>query len=272
MIKRYTLSSIRNACLKTLDAGTGCFPTSRIQKGLVLELEDRDLSEEGVGFGMPVLKLGLQPVFPGSWRTSTREYNGLCLIEADFEMNLRARMLRRGKIINNGLFCLAWENLSRIHREYPQFRKWISISSQALKKKFDLREEFSEEHALGYVRASYLISDSRIDVELKFPKVGGCTELIVLNEQGANWFDTYQDSDGLILKGERIGSWNRIKATYASFIAPVNGIVFTLKRVEGARMFRGRELVTGSLAWSGLAYTLPPLTEKFAYSIELSRI
>ena len=139
------------------------------------------------------------------------------------------------------------------------------------KKKLDLREAFFEEHSLGCVRASYLISNSRIDVELRFPKVDGCTELIVLNEQGANWFDIYQDSDGLILKGDRIGSWNRIKATYASFRDQEDGLAFTLKRVEGARMFRGRELVTGSLAWSGLAYVLPPLTEKFAYSIELSR-
>ena len=117
------------------------------------------------------LRLGLQPVFPGSWRTSTREYNGLCLIKADFEMNLRARMPRRGKIINNGLFCLAWENLSRIHREYPQFRKWISISSQSPEEEIGSEGGvFSEEHTLGYVRASYLISDSRIDVELKFPE------------------------------------------------------------------------------------------------------
>ena len=51
MIERYPLLSIHDAYLKTLDAGTGRFPTSRIQKGLVLGLGNRDLSEEGVGFG-----------------------------------------------------------------------------------------------------------------------------------------------------------------------------------------------------------------------------
>ena len=271
MVQRYPLLAFHDTYLKTLDAGTGCFPASRIQKGLVLELGDRDLSEEGVGFGLPVLKLGLQPVFPGSWRMSAKKHNGLFLIRADFEMNLRARMVQRGKIINNGLFCLAWENFSKIHREYPQFRKWISISSRTLKKKLDLKEAFSEEATLGFVRASYLIRDSRIDVELRFPKVSGCTELIVLNEQGANWFDTYQDSDGLILKGDGIGSWNQIEANYASFVDLLDGLVFTLRRLEGSRMFRGRELETDGLAWSGLAYVLPPWTEKFAYSIELGR-
>jgi hypothetical protein len=270
MIQRCPLLAFHDTYLKTLDAGTGRFPASRIQKGLVLELGDRDLSEEGVGFGLPVFKLGLQPVFPGSWRMSAKEENGLCSIKADFEMNLRARMARSGKIINNGLFSLAWENFSKIHREYPQLRRWISISSRTLKEKLDLKEAFSEEPNLGFIRAFYLIRDSRIDVELWFPRVGGCTELIVLNEQGANWFDAYQDSDGLVLKGEKIGSWNQIEADYASFIDPADGLMFTLKKVEGATMFRGRELVNGSLAWSGLAYVLPPWTEKFAYSIELS--
>jgi len=272
MVERYPIPTIHGAYLKTLDAGTGCIPSSRIQKGLVLGLGDRDLSEEGVGFGLPVLKVGLQPVFPGSCKTSIQEYNGLCMIKADFEMNLRAKMTRRGKIIDNGLFNLAWGTFCRIHREYPQFRSKMSVISRALKKKLDMDEIFSEIPSLGFVRASYLICDSRIEVELMFPGVDSCTELIVLNEQGANWFDTYRDSNGLILKGERIGSWDQIKANHATFLDPSDGLLFTLKRVDGARMFRGRELATGRLAWSGLAYVMPPGTEKFSYSIELGKI
>ncbi len=38
-------------------------------------------------------------------------------------MNLEARMARSGKIITSSLFYLAWENLSRIHREYPLTQK-----------------------------------------------------------------------------------------------------------------------------------------------------
>lgn len=185
-------------------------------------------------------------------------------------MSLRARMVRKGRIIDNGLFCLVWENLCRIHRAHPQLRKCMSISSRALKKRLELEEDFLQGPTLGLVRASYLIGDSGIDVELKFPRVDGCSELIVLNEQGANWFDTYCDSDGLVLKGHGIGSWNRCVAEHASFVDPSDGLAFTLKRVEGAMMFRGRELETDTLSWSGLAYVLPPDTEKFAYSIELS--
>jgi hypothetical protein len=41
------------------------YPTGRIQKGWVLICDDQDLSEEAVGFGVPILKRGLQTIFPG---------------------------------------------------------------------------------------------------------------------------------------------------------------------------------------------------------------
>ena len=47
-------------------AGGPAYPTRRLQRGLVLFDDGRDLSEEGVGFGVPVLKRGLQTVFPGA--------------------------------------------------------------------------------------------------------------------------------------------------------------------------------------------------------------
>jgi len=273
-MQRYSIHNFKDAYLMAVEAGTGSFPASRIQKGLVLGLGNRDLSEEGVGFGLPVLKIGSEPLFPGSWRTSTTKHNGLFLIKADFEMNLRAEMARRGKIINNGLICQARDAFSRIHREHPRFRNWISVSSRALKKRLNIEDVFSEMPNLVLVSVSYLICDFGIDVKFRFPAVDGCTEIIILNEQGANCFNTYKDSDGLILKREEIGSWDQIKAEEASFIDPTDGLMFSLKRVEGAgaRMFRGRELAAGCLAWSGLAYVLPPETEEFAYSIKLERI
>jgi hypothetical protein len=232
-------------------------------------LEDLDLSEEGIGFGLPVIKLGQQTVFPGSRKMSVEEINGLCSINADYEMNLTINMARKGKVINNGWFSLAWENLSQIHREYPRLRKSLSISSRILKGMMALQETFCRVPTLGFIRASYLIGGSNIDIDIRFPRIDGCTELIVLNEQGANWFDTYMDSDGLNLRGDRIGSWNRVQANCASLVNSADALAFILKKVEGAEMFRGRELAAGRLAWAGLAYVLPPDTEKFAYSIDL---
>ena len=41
------------------------YPTARLQKGMLLLDAGESLAEEGVGFGVPVLKRGARTVFPG---------------------------------------------------------------------------------------------------------------------------------------------------------------------------------------------------------------
>ena len=98
-----------------------------------------------------------------------------------------------------------------------------------------------------------------------------CTEVNIMNELGANHFDRYRDSNGLFLKGNAIGTWDEIFADEASFIDSCDNIAFTLNAKKGARMFRGRELVEGRLAWSGLAYRLPGDIINFDYDIRIGR-
>ena len=43
-------------------------------------------------------------------------------------------------------------------------------------------------------------------------------------------------------------------------------------KVKGARMFRGRELVEGRLAWSGLTYVLPEDNINFSYDIGIGTL
>lgn len=47
-------------------ARDGRYPAARLQRGLLLVCPGRDLAEEGVGFGVPVLKRGAQTVFAGA--------------------------------------------------------------------------------------------------------------------------------------------------------------------------------------------------------------
>ncbi len=194
------------------------------------------------------------------------------MIKAEYIMNLASRTAMGGSIINNRAFCMASDTLSRVHRAHPQLRRTMSNLSAVLRRALGLKDAFYEIPSPGSVSASFRIRESRIDIEIEFPLIVGCTEKIVLNEQGANWFDTYRDSDGLTLKGNEIGTWDETHANSAALLNPAGEISFTLKHIEGARMFRGREQVSDRLAWSGLAYVLPPKRERFAYSIEIGGI
>jgi hypothetical protein len=271
MLERFPVPAFQGVHFKALRARSGNFPSSRIQKGLILCWKDLDLSEEGVGFGMPVLKLGAESIFPGSWEMSVERCDGRTLVKAEYTMNLVARMSKGDNVIKNHVFCLACNLFSKIHRDQPKLRESLSNLSGILRQSMGLKDAFCEISSPGSVSAAYLIAGSKVYVFLKFPQINGCTEKIVLNELGANWFDTYTDSEGCVLKGNEIGSWDEIFADEATFLDPADELSFALKAVSGARMFRGRELVPDRLAWSGLAYVLPPQRDELAYSITIGR-
>jgi len=252
-----------------VDSCASEYPASRIQKGLVLRCGDRDLSEEGIGFGAPVLKFEEEAIFPGSWRASIEEHEDCTFVIAEYVMDLTAKTARRGRLMESRSFCSARNAFSSLHRDHPSLRRGLAFSSAACRKVFHLDDIFVEGPSVGLVRAHYAIKGCEIRVCLKFSKAKGCSEVIVMNEQGASYFDTYQDSDGLTLHGDYIGSWDETHAKEASFVNPADEIAFTLKRAEGSRMFRGRELTAKRLAWAGLAYVLPPQTNSFAYTITI---
>ena len=52
--------------------GRGSYPTARLQKGFLLVYNGEELAEEAVGFGVPVLKRGLQAIFPGGIELTAR--------------------------------------------------------------------------------------------------------------------------------------------------------------------------------------------------------
>ncbi len=253
----------------TVDPCASGYPASRIQKGLVLGCGDRDLSEEGIGFGAPVFKFGEEAIFPGSWRARIVEHDDSTSVIADYVMNLSAKTTRMGRLMKSRSFYRARNAFSLLHRDHPSLREGLTFSSSLCRKVFQLEDIFAEVPPVGLVRTIYTLKGCEIRVDLAFSKAKGCSEVVVMNEQGANYFDTYQDSDGLILQGDDIGSWDETCAEEASFVNSADKIAFTLKKAKEARMFRGRELAYKRLAWSGLAYVLPPETESFAYSITI---
>ncbi|VVB64114.1 Uncharacterised protein [uncultured archaeon] len=248
-----------------------CYPTSRIQKGLVLQCDGQDLSEEGVGFGVPVLKTGQEAVFPGScvWKA---ELKGDCAtIEAEYSMNFVRRMAVGGRRIDCRTFYRAREWLASQYSRHPKLRKGILYGAELSRMVMSMKDAFVEVPTVGSVKAVYSIMDDSVRVGLDLRGVPDGHELVVMNEQGANHFDSYKDSDELFLEKDAIGSWDEVFSDRASFIDSKNGLYFALTRVEGARMMRGRELLSDRLAWAGLAYILTPGTKRFSYTIRLGR-
>lgn len=252
----------------------GDYPASRIQKGLMLVHENRDLSEEGVGFAVPILKFGHEAIFPGNASITSDKNGDITTVNIDYDMNLVERMaVKNRKRIDSRAFYKIKEYFSRLHREYPQFRRFLVQSSNSLRRACGIETRFEKAASAGIVSVVTIVDARKgtihVDVDMSKVKKEGRTEVNIMNELGANHFDIYRDSNGLFLRGNAIGTWDEIFADGASFIDSRDNIAFTLNMVKGARMFRGRERVKGRLAWSGLAYVLPRDIINFAYDIRI---
>lgn len=263
--------------IKNPEIEQGDYPVSRIQKGLVLVHENGDLSEEGIGFGVPVLKFGHETIFPGNACVTTEKDGDTSVVKIDYDMNLVERVVvKSSKMIGSKAFYKIKECFSWLHREYPLLRGILVKSSNSLRRNCGIETRFEKVTSTGRASVVNTVNAKKgtihVSVDISNVKKEGCTEVNIMNEQGANHFDGYRDSNGLFLKGNAIGTWDEVFANEASLIDSRNKIAFTLKQVKEARMFRGRELVEGRLAWSGLAYVLPRDIINFAYDIRIGRL
>ena len=273
-----TIPMLGDLALRITDQSTGGegFPTRRLQKGLVLLLEGRDLAEEGVGFGVPILKRGIQTIFPGGMDLTWRRQGAVWEVTAVFDMSLVERLAGPGgESLKTRSLYAAKNSLAALHRRLPPLRRSLTATSIALRRTFGWVTTFEEAAFRAAVKVTYIIHDEegRIDiaVDLTDLPTDGITEAVVMNEQGARHFDRYRDSDGTALRGEAIGTWDEVTAAEAGFASTADRVTFSLGQAQGARLSRGRELIGSRVAWSGFGYSLPPTLKEFGYTVRIER-
>lgn len=249
---------------------TGNYPTRRLQRGLLLVCNE-DLSEEGTGFGVPVLKLEREAIFPGNARITTMKHDDATVVGIDYDLNLVGRITVKGKRIESKTFYRIKDCSSSLHRRRSELRKLLTLASNNLRHVLGIETFFEEVASYGAVHVLYTIEGEEIRIDVDASGLKKYTELMLMNEQGANYFNKYHDSNGVMLGGNKIGTWDEIFADEASFLDSIHGIQFTLRKIRGARMYRGREFVDGRLAWSGIAYSLPKNMVNFTYNIRIEK-
>jgi hypothetical protein len=253
------------------------YPTARLQKGLLLTHNGLDLSEEGVGFGVPLLKRGIKILYPGNIELVSSRNGTLEQVTAKFTLNLEEKVILPGfkSAQSNRLYPVKYL-LAAIIRRWAPLRGFLTTLSNALRWMFGLKTvfeiaEFSSSLIMIYTidrQAGALI----VEVDTKNLSGNGITEVFVLNEQGARYFNVYRDSSGTLLRGEAIGCWDKVTAEQASFLSETHRLAFTLHQVKGATLYRGRELIGSRLAWSGFGYSFQPTIERFSYQVSIESL
>jgi hypothetical protein len=252
----------------------GAYPTARLQKGLLLLDGDQDLAEEGVGFGVPILKRGTLTIFPGDVDLAWRREGSLWHVTAAFEMNLVERLAAPGgdSVKPRSLYA-AKNALAALHRRVPLLRGPLTAVSNAVRGIFGWVTTYERAEGSTTLVVTYTIDgeEGRIGVGLDTNGLrgGGFTEVVVMNEQGARHFDRYLDARGTSLRGDEIGTWDEVDAEKATFVCDTHRVAFSLGLVEGARLCRGRELIGSRLAWSGFGYSAAPSLGELRYDVRI---
>jgi hypothetical protein len=253
------------------------YPTAGLRKGLLLCKNGDELSEEAVGFGVPVIKRGLETIFAGGVDVAFSPNPARKEIVAVYVMNLVEKIAAPGQhtVRDKKLYAIK-NGLEELYRRIPKLRPALTLASTGLRRAFRWTMAYEKSDFCATIPMRYRIrgEDGRIAMEADLSDLArdGVTEVAVMNEQGAHFFNRYRDSDGLDLMGNRIGGWDEVTADQASYLCDEHRLAFILRQAEGARLFRGRELVGSRLAWSGFGYIVSPAAREFNCEVRVEKI
>ena len=241
-----------------------------LQKGLILLCNGIDVVGEGTGFGVPIAKYHDETFFSGSSLLHFRNKGGVLEIRKEFFMNMVARDSLRNLNLENPRIRAVFDYVSELYQSHDYLAQSILLF-KALLFRMGIQSSFKLGPDRGRIVANYQIGKKHILVKLDFGHLErvNLSKVFVLNEQGADFFSTYTDSEGLKLIDNDIGAWKHVTANSARISDSENKIGFGLKNMKGSILRRGRERMEKSLNWIGLDYEVNPKSHLFEYEIEL---
>jgi len=268
----YMLPMTRNVSLRVYaDSRPHNLEISALQKGLVLVFAGKELIEEGVGFGAPVVVFSDKTYFSATAHVTVEEKGERVEIVKRFSIDAVSRKrFKNGVFVDNPVYRFFSDSLASAYRDYPATRGMIFPLIRT-RNAVGIKTFFTRAKPRGEITVTYNVKRRDIDVRVDFAKLDkrNCRKMLLLNEQGSTFFRKFSDSVGLNLIGSQIGAWDHVEADWACFSALDDSLGFCLSNVPNSRLFRGTEHVEGRLAWAGMGYELNPTTELSSYRIKM---
>jgi hypothetical protein len=251
------------------DSRPHCLEIAALQKGLVLVHAGRELIEEGVGFGVPVVKSDDKTYFSSSALTFIHKSNRYRTLVKSFSIDTVSRKrIWKGPYIKDDFYSFLQRIFEKAYFRHKHQRLFFDKIME-LRNVLEINTEFVKVKPRGSITLKYSFLPKLIQVEADMSALDrtGTKEILILNEQGSVFFRKYFDSDGLSLFDKQIGAWERVEAEEASMSDVRGNLIFTLRNKNRAMLYRGSERVNGRFSWAGLNYSVSRDVRFFSYEI-----
>ena len=241
-----------------------------LQKGLVLVVDGEEVIEEGVGFGVPVLKYTDKTFFCRTAVVYIKEQNkNSALIEKVFLLDSVSKKRLNGAFINDGFYSVLHKIFELSYLRCGKGRSlfdWV----MKLRKLLGIETYFAKVSPRGIVTFRYYCYPDHIRVSADFSGVDltQCREILVLNEQGGSFFRRIRSGD-LVSHDREIGAWVKSVSGFAEFSDFGGRVSFSVESKSSSSLYVGWEQVKGRFSWAGINFGLSPKTLMFNYKIRL---
>jgi hypothetical protein len=253
------------------DSRPHALQTMKLQKGGVLVMNGRELAEEGMGLGFPVCVYEDGACFSLNAVTFVDDSRAVPSVTKIYDMNAIESKKFRGAVIRHDSYSerllrtleKGYRGVRRLHVEATKMLNVVSM--------LGLRNEYVECSSKGQISITYARNKEALWINVSFERlVPECLQaLIVGNEQGGTLFTEYSDPF-VRLKGKEIEPWRPTSVEWATLSCPEYDVAFKLRRPDGWRIIRGREVVENRISWSGLNLMCDgvPISKTLSYAIE----
>jgi hypothetical protein len=244
-----------------------------LQKGLVLVADGTELIEEGAGFGVPIAKYQDGTFFSSTAKVYLHQQSeDEAVVSKVFFLDAISQKQVGSTYVDKGLYSALHKTFEKLYLgrlgAHGVF-DWL----MHLRNLIGVQTRFVQVPSRGTLTFTYRCRSRsvQVNVDLSDLNKAGCQEILILNEQGAGTFRRHMDSSGSVLFDRQVGGWTRVQAKGAAFSDILGNVSFSLKNMEGATLYRGREQVKGRFSWAGMTYALNPRTSTFSYTLRVER-
>ena len=226
------------------EPGPDFLTTKGLQKGLVACFEGKCLVQEGMGFGAPIVSTPVDTYFS---KRATLERTGDVLVKR-YQFDCISRIELGQKRMENPALRYGFEALVGLYMRMEPLQPFLLKLQRGMARSLEARCRFVDVPAIGAAEVAYIPSEEGVKVRADFDIRLENPQFIMVNEQGANYFDRAA-VDERPLAADEIKGW--MAAGKAVFRAERLGLEFSVDPPPGTRLFVGRES-TEYLSWAGL--------------------